>query len=654
MTLAGVSYAAWRRRGGRSGAWLALTFGILAAAVPVSWFTPPTATGAAIEVLRRSIVLLLALFPYCLYRFTWTITPGSRRIEPLARSATALVAAATLVVPSVASPAGRWPWWYVAYAVAFSLDWTLLSLLSVARLWRAGRGQPTVARRRMRTLGVAAVVLNVALFIVVGSGGRGSPHVTLAAQCAGLVSAVLFLLGFVPPSAVRTWWRRPDLLAFRKAEAALMGADTADRVTTILLPHAAELVAAEAAMLVTKDGEVRARHRIAADDADAAAARLPVPADAGADPLFLEGMVAVPVRRGWLAVTTTPVAPFFGPEELSLLLTLAHLAGLALDRAELFDRERLGRRVLAEREFQLAEAQRTAQVGSYTCDVATGAVTWSDEMMRLLGFSGDVADKGAAFASRIHPDDRARVLDAWRAAPGSPEPSSIEYRIALPRGETRWIQGRVRPVLGDRGEVVRLIGTVQDITERKRAEEEIAFQATHDALTRLPNRALFMDRLSHALARRRRHPSGLAVLFLDLDRFKWLNDSLGHAAGDEVLTEVAARLRNALRPGDTLARFGGDEFVVLCEDVTSEAGALGVAERLRATLGAPIEVGGEETALTLSIGIAYAGPGGPGRRPRRSSGTPTRRCTGRRSGAGTATSSSTSPRGSSPWPVTRP
>jgi diguanylate cyclase (GGDEF)-like protein/PAS domain S-box-containing protein len=589
-TLAGVSYAAWRRRGGRSGAWLTVTFAILAAVVPVSWFTPPTATGAAIELLRRSLALLLALFPYCLYRFTWTFSPGSRRVEPVARAATALVAAATLVVPSVGSPAaGRWPWWYVAYGVGFALDWTLLSLLSVARLWRAGRGQPTVARRRMRTLGIAAIVLNLALFIVVGSGGRGSDDVTLVAQCAGLLSAVLFLLGFAPPRALRTWWRRPEVLAFRKAEAALMGADTADRVATILLPHAAELVGAQAAMLVTRDGEVRARHGITDGDAAAAAARLPLPADPAGDPLFVEGLVAVPVRQGWLAVTTSPVAPFFGPEELSLLLTLAHLAGLALDRAELFDRERLGRRVLAEREFQLAEAQRTAQVGSYTWDLATNAVTWSDEMMRLLGFSGDVPDKGAAFASRIHPDDRARVIDAWRAAPQTTVPTSIEYRIALPSGETRWIQGRVRPVRDDTGAVVRLIGTVQDITERKRAEEEIAFQATHDALTGLPNRVLFMDRLSHALARRRRAPSGLAVLFLDLDRFKWLNDSLGHAAGDEVLVTVATRLRQALRPGDTLARFGGDEFVVLCEGVTSEAAALALAERLRTALEAPID-----------------------------------------------------------------
>jgi diguanylate cyclase (GGDEF)-like protein/PAS domain S-box-containing protein len=601
-----VSYVQWRRRGGRSAGWLALTFGILAVVVPASWLAPVTATGPAIEVVRRILVALLSLFPYCLYRFTLTFSPGWRRIEPVARVSTALLAGATAVMPSVVSPDGAWPWWYVTYAVAFSVYWTALSMLSVARLWRSGRGQPAVARRRMRTLGVAAVVLNVALFMVVSTGGRGSGGVMLAAQVGGALSAMLFLAGFLPPRPLRSLWRRPDVAAFRKAEAALMRADTAERVATIMLPHAAELVGARAAILVDSGGEVRARHGIGEVRAATVATRLPVPAAPDREPVFLEGLVGVPVRRGWLVVTTSPVMPLLGSQELNLLQTLAHLAGLALDRAELFDRERLGRQVLAEREFQLAEAQRTAQVGSYTWDLAARAVTWSDEMARLLGFSpDDVADKAMAFASRLHPDDRARILEAWRTAPQAGTPSDLEYRIVLPGGEVRWIHGRIRPVVDDTGTVVRLAGTLQDITERKRAEDILAFQATHDTLTRLPNRMLFMDRLSHALVRRRRRQSGLAVLFLDLDRFKWLNDSLGHAAGDEVLVAVATRLRDALRAEDTLARFGGDEFVVLCEDVRSEREAEGLAGRLRSVLtSSPVSVAGEETTLTVSVGIA--------------------------------------------------
>src|SRR5207248_6051566 len=120
--------------------------------------------------------------------------------------------------------------------------------------------------------------------------------------------------------------------------------------------------------------------------------------------------------------------------------------------------------------------------------------------------------------------------------------------------------------------------------------EQLSYQALHDPLTALPNRVLFADRLDHALESLQRRPGLLAVLFVDVDRFKLINDSLGHAKGDQVLVTVADRLRAALRPGDTVARFGGDEFVVLCEDVTDEAEATAIAERLRETIGEPMVV----------------------------------------------------------------
>jgi diguanylate cyclase (GGDEF)-like protein len=142
--------------------------------------------------------------------------------------------------------------------------------------------------------------------------------------------------------------------------------------------------------------------------------------------------------------------------------------------------------------------------------------------------------------------------------------------------------------------------------ERKRAEVELAHQAMHDALTGLPNRALFYDRLGQALNRVGRLSAAVAVLFLDLDRFKLVNDSLGHGAGDGLLVSVAERLSDVLRAGDTAARFGGDEFVILCEDVSGEHQAIAIAERIAAELDAPFNVGGDEVFVRTSVGIALA------------------------------------------------
>ncbi|HEX6595311.1 MAG TPA: EAL domain-containing protein, partial [Acidimicrobiales bacterium] len=609
-TLAVVAYCQWRRRGGRPAFWLAMTFGILGTVVPLSTLPITDADGQAATYVARVMAALLALFPYTLSLFARSLSRPAPRIDRVAGGGTAALVAAAFLVPSVDAPDGRVAWWYSLYALLFFVQWTFLSVHSVIRLWRSGRNQPAVARRRIHTLSAAAILLNLALLLVVAEEGAYAEQVSMLTHTAGVLSSVLFLLCIVPPRSLKNFWRRREVLAFRQAEAALMAADTTDQVTTILLPHATALVGAAAAVLVDPDGSVRAFHGVDADLAAETASRLRVPAPSDAQPEVADGLVGVSVRGGWLIVTTTAVTPVFGSEEIGLLSTLGHLAGLALDRAESFDRERQGRQALADREFQLAEAQRTAQIGSYSWDVGTSETMWSDEMFRLLGFEpGQPVDKIVAFASRIHTEDRERVLEAWRRAEHNPLPSSMEFRIEVPEQGTRWIQARARPVVDGDGEIVRLVGTIQDLTDRKAAEQAIAFQATHDALTRLPNRLLFTDRLTHAVALRERHPAGLAVLFLDIDRFKWLNDSLGHTAGDQVLTAVAARLRSALRPGDTLARFGGDEFVVLCESIASEMEAEAVAVRLREALSAPIPVAAEETTLTISVGIAYAPPG---------------------------------------------
>jgi diguanylate cyclase (GGDEF)-like protein len=153
-----------------------------------------------------------------------------------------------------------------------------------------------------------------------------------------------------------------------------------------------------------------------------------------------------------------------------------------------------------------------------------------------------------------------------------------------------------------------LARSIRYAIERKRCEARVAHLAVHDSLTGLPNRVLLLDRLNIAIARCGRRPTGLALMFLDLDRFKGVNDRFGHDAGDELLVRLAQRLQSILRPSDTVARFGGDEFLILCEELRSEREAIHVAERARAAMAEPVLLCGEEIALKASIGIACAQP----------------------------------------------
>lgn len=172
-------------------------------------------------------------------------------------------------------------------------------------------------------------------------------------------------------------------------------------------------------------------------------------------------------------------------------------------------------------------------------------------------------------------------------------------------GTPFWNNLYLAPVRDPSGEVSHFVGVLHDISERKAYEAKLSYHASHDALTGLANRALFEDRLLHDVQLARRHGHLLAVLFVDLDDFKPINDSLGHEVGDKVLVDVARRLADALRAGDTLARFGGDEFVILLPDLGSEASAMKLAERLLACIGRPFRVGEQELYIGASVGIAF-------------------------------------------------
>jgi diguanylate cyclase (GGDEF)-like protein/PAS domain S-box-containing protein len=227
---------------------------------------------------------------------------------------------------------------------------------------------------------------------------------------------------------------------------------------------------------------------------------------------------------------------------------------------------------------------------------------------RMWGIPPEEIPDAFSALRAVAPEDRAAVqamLDE-----GHVRPSEATYRLVHPDGSQRWLHTRAAPVHDERGDAYRVAGVTEDVTERKRMQDQLLHDAFHDALTGLANRALFQDRLQHSLDLSRRHPDrAFAVMILDLDRFKLVNDSFGHVAGDHLLVDVAGRLRARMRDGDTVARFGGDEFALLLEDVADAGEALREAERIAAALAEPFALQGHEVFVTPSIGLALSGAG---------------------------------------------
>ena len=238
----------------------------------------------------------------------------------------------------------------------------------------------------------------------------------------------------------------------------------------------------------------------------------------------------------------------------------------------------------------------------------------SPQIEPILGYTPEewIADPPAWY-EWVHPDDRAGVIEENKRCEGTAEPYSMQYRMLRKDGRIIWVEDSW--VVVEDSEVGRVFqGVVFDITERKLAEREIAFLAHHDKLTGLPNRASFEETLAMAISRARRHDLGVSVLFLDLDNFKLVNDSLGHHAGDKLLIELADRLRNCTRDTDVVARQGGDEFLMLLADFERSSGAssdevqlarsVAVAERIQEALRLPFQLSDTEFHASGSIGIS--------------------------------------------------
>ena len=265
------------------------------------------------------------------------------------------------------------------------------------------------------------------------------------------------------------------------------------------------------------------------------------------------------------------------------------------------------------RETLSAECERAALLesaandGLWHWDLSADRAHFSLRWRELLGLAHEpLEDSIAEWLDRVHPEDRERVQSELRAhLDGSTPLYECEHRLQHHGGAWRWMLCRGRVSRAADGRARQFAGSLSDVTHRRQAEEQLAHRSFYDTLTELPNRALFHDRLRHALRRAaRRADYVFAVLLLDLDRFKVINESLGHFAGDRLLVMIARRLELSLRPGDSVARLGGDEFAILLDDIRDASDAIKVADRVHGELSAPFNIGGQELFISSSIGIA--------------------------------------------------
>lgn len=335
---------------------------------------------------------------------------------------------------------------------------------------------------------------------------------------------------------------------------------------------------------------------------------------------LVQSLLYVPVISkdaviGVLSVDNLTTSEPFSEDDEARLTSLADYAAVALENARLYEQAQLelqerGRveAALRESEERYILAVQGANDGIWDWNLKANNIHYSERWKSILGLVDDgLMDEPHEWYNRVHPDDLERLKrDVSTHLAGKTPHFENEHRILHAEGRYLWVLSRGMAVRNQDGIAYRITGSITDITDRKKAEERLLHDAMHDALTGLPNRALFLDRLRVTMERTKRWKDiGYAVLFLDLDRFKNINDSLGHQVGDELLVTVADMLPTGLRATDSVARLGGDEFVILLEDIKENGAALRVADWIKEQMKTAFTISGHKVFVTCSMGIVY-------------------------------------------------
>jgi PAS domain S-box-containing protein len=496
--LAGVCYIRWRRQGGRPAAWLAATFGSLAAVV-VAALAIAAGSGDEPSIwVAKLILAVLVLFPYLLFRFTAALDPAARRTEAILGLLTGTVVVSTLLLPGLADR-GQRPGWLSAYLAAFLGQWTVVSVVVATKLWRAGRGQPTVARRRMRGLSLAATTLN--LVLVVGMvPSNGARPVEVATQLLTLGSALLFYLAFAPPALLRNAWRHSEQERLRRAMNDLKAAGRTEDVVACLLPHVVTMVGGRGAAMVDAAGQLVGSH-----------GQTP-----GLDPgaTAIPGSVRLPLSTGSLVVWTSPYSPVFGRQELELLEALGSLTELALERVR-----------AAERDSELAAVVEASGDAIISTGLDGTVRSWNPTAEATYGHRAAeaVGRRLPEVVASERPEELAGLLR--RVAGG--ERVRLETRHRRQDGVTIQIELTAAPLRNRAAAVVGMSLIAHDINERKLAEEAME-QAKESADRANQAKSEYLSRMSHELRTPLNAILGFAQL-LEMDELHdEQRDSLGH------------------------------------------------------------------------------------------------------------------------------
>jgi signal transduction histidine kinase len=380
----------WHRRRDRASMWAAATFGSLGLLEILSLL--PNHPGNIPErAVGRIAIALLVLFPYLLFRFTTAFRRPGRRFANVLFSVTAVLIVWTFLLPRIPQPGEPRPTFLIIWLVVFMIHWSVLSIVSARRLWAAGRGQPTVSRRRMHLLAIASAGLTIALLLAIGTTDQYST-LSLASAALGFLSAAAFLLGFAPPPLIRLWWRAPETARLQQAISSLVAfAESQEEVASRVLEPAAAIVGARAIAIRNAEGKVVAAWNVP-DEAWRGIGRGKETPRLWDDAEILD----LDVAGGSLVVWTSPYAPFFGDEEVAALRTLGALIGLALDHVTLFQ---------AEHESRLA-LERANEVKSNF--VALAAHELRTPMTTIHGFVTTLHH----LSDRLDDEQREQVRDA--------------------------------------------------------------------------------------------------------------------------------------------------------------------------------------------------------------------------------------------------